>query len=58
MSENEVVLITLLKYFTIKYQRTIILQKYIQRYGALSQEAGNKVREILDERDIFDEVEK
>ena len=49
MSANEVALIILLKYFKTKYQRTTILQKYVQRYGALSQEAGNKVREILDE---------
>lgn len=49
MSVNEVTLIILLKNFKTKYQRTLILQKYVQKYGALSQEAGIKVREILDE---------
>ena len=49
MSGNEVVLIILLNHFKTKYQRTLILQKYVQQYGALSQEAGIKAREILDE---------
>ena len=49
MTVNEATLIILLKNFKTKYQRTLILQKYEQRYGALSIETGIKVRKVLDE---------
>ena len=49
MRANEVVLITLLQNFKTKYQRAIILEKYIQKYGALSQEAGEIIKGLLDE---------
>lgn len=51
MNGNEVVLIVLLKNYKTKRQRTLILQHYVQQYGALSREAGVKVKEILDEVD-------
>jgi hypothetical protein len=49
MSVNEVMLIILLKNFKTKQQQALVLQKYVLQYGALSQEAGIKVREILAE---------
>lgn len=49
MSVNEAVLITLLQNFRTKYQRAVILEKYIQKYGALSQEVGEIARRLVDE---------
>jgi len=49
MSVNEALLIIILKCLESKYEVTLALAKYIQRYGPLSKKAGDKVREILEE---------
>ena len=49
MSAQEATLVIILKALGTKYQRVLALEKYIQHYGSLSQDAGEKVREILKE---------
>lgn len=49
MCINEALLIMMLKNLETNPERVLVLQKYVLRYGALSQEAGIKVREILAE---------
>lgn len=49
MSVNEAVLIILMRNFATKYQRVLALEKYVQSYGALSEEAWEKVRKLIDE---------
>ena len=51
MTVSETVLVVLLQGVKTKLQKTIILQKYIQAYGGISEEAGNKIREIMNEVD-------
>lgn len=49
MTVNEGILILLLKCTELNWQRVLMLEKYVQSYGGLSQEAGEKVRELLKE---------
>lgn len=49
MSVNEAVLIILMRNFVTKYQRVLALEKYVQNYGALSEEACEKVRKLIGE---------
>lgn len=47
VSVNEAMLIILMRNFTTKYQRTLALEKYVQHYGGLSEQAWQKVKELI-----------
>ena len=47
MNANETVLIVLMQNFRTRRQQVLVLEKYVQRYGPLSQEAGELVKELL-----------
>ena len=47
MNANETVLIVLMQNFRTRRQQALVLEKYVQRYGPLSQEAGERVKELL-----------
>ena len=49
MSVNEAMLMILMKNFGTKSGRVLALEKYVQRYGALSQDAWVKIKPLLDE---------
>ena len=49
MTDNEVLLITALKLAKDSNLRALLLESYIQEYGALPDEVGDKVRQILEE---------
>ena len=51
MSVSESVLIVLMQNFRTRRQQALVLEKYVQRYGPLSQEAGAKVKELLSRED-------
>lgn len=52
MSVNEAMLIILMKNFRTKYQRTLALEKYVQHYGGLSQEAWEKAKALIAEESV------
>ena len=47
MSDMEEYLIQILEKLTDVNAKAVVLQSYIQEYGPLGTEAGNKVKEIL-----------
>lgn len=49
MSVNEAALIMLMQQFPARFQRALILERYIQHYGPLSEETGKKAKELIDE---------
>ena len=49
MSASEKVLIAAMIFFPTRYQRTLLLEKYVQQYGALSEEAGEEAKKLLKE---------
>ena len=49
MSVNEAMLMILMKNFATKSGRVLALEIYIQKYGALSQDAWEKIKPLLDE---------
>lgn len=49
MSVPEQVLIAAMIFYPTRYQRVILLETYIQQNGPLSKEAGERVRELLEE---------
>ena len=51
MNAQEATLIILMQNFKTKYQRVLALEKYVQHFGALSQESGNKAKELISECD-------
>lgn len=51
MNVNEAVLILLMQNFRTKFQRVLVLEKHIQHYGPLSQDAGKIARELVEELD-------
>ena len=51
MSINEALFIILIQNFVTKYSRVLALEKYVQHYGPLSREAGEKVRKLIEEAD-------
>lgn len=51
MSANEAFLILLMQNFRTRYQRVLVLEKYVQHYGPLSQDAEKIARELVEELD-------
>ena len=51
MNVSEATLIILMQNYPMKSQRVLMLEKYVQRYGALSEKAWEKVRELIKEAD-------
>jgi hypothetical protein len=47
MTDNEKVLLLVLKYIADSNTRAVVLQSFIAEHGPLSEEAGAKVREVL-----------
>ncbi len=46
---NEMTLITFMRNVPSKRQRTILLERYVQKYGSLSPECWEKVRKLIEE---------
>ena len=49
MSANETFLIMLMENLSTKEQRTLMLEKYVLRFGGVSRKAWDKIRELLEE---------
>lgn len=47
MNVNEAMLFICMKNLQTKYERTLLLEKYIQRYGPLSDDGWEKVIELI-----------
>ena len=49
MSVNEATLFILMQNFPMKFQRVLMLEKYVQRYGSLSSDAWEKIKVLIKE---------
>lgn len=47
-NKNLLALMALLKMCTDKNMRAVILESYVQQYGPIPDEYGDKIRELLD----------
>lgn len=51
MTVNEATLVILMQNYPMKFQRVLMLEKYVQRYGSLSSDAGEKIKVLIKEAD-------